>query len=255
LIGINVAVRAGAHGIGFALPIDEVKRVATEMLASNRSGWHGLIGADVRRSGRKAVVISEVQPGSPAESAGFKLGDEVVKIGDLGVVSSLDIERGLLDAVPGRPTTIVLRRGGKDQTVALDVKPMSRAAVASSGNAAGDIANDQVFRLLGLKTVPVPTEYVASVSPRLRGGLYVQSVLQGSPADHAAIQKGDILVGMNVGERHWETIRPDNILYVLRQPEVAQTQSALIYVVRRNGIHPRRVSLADNGDSAAPVSR
>ena len=50
---------------------------------------------------------------------------------------------------------------------------------------------------------------------------------------------------MNVGTRHWETIRADNILYVLRQPETAQTQSALLYVVRRNGIQPRRISLAD----------
>jgi serine protease Do len=50
---------------------------------------------------------------------------------------------------------------------------------------------------------------------------------------------------MNVGSRHWETIRADNILYVLRQPEAAQTQSALLYVVRKSGIQPRRISLTD----------
>ena len=54
-----------------------------------------------------------------------------------------------------------------------------------------------------------------------------------------------LLVGMNVGTHHWETIRADNILYVLRQPESTQNQSALLYVVRRNGIQPRRMSLAD----------
>ncbi len=79
--------------------------------------------------------------------------------------------------------------------------------------------DDLVWRLLGIKTLPVSTDYVASVSPKLRGGLYVQAVSPGSPAAQAAIQKGDILVGMNVGTRHWETIRADNILYVLRQPE------------------------------------
>ena len=51
---------------------------------------------------------------------------------------------------------------------------------------------------------------------------------------------------MNVGTRHWETIRADNILYVLRQPEAAQTGTALLYVVRRNGIQPRRITLADS---------
>ena len=91
---------------------------------------------------------------------------------------------------------------------------------------------------------------MASVSPKLRGGLYVQAVLPGSPAAAAAIQKGDILVGMNVGNRHWETIRADNIVYVLRQPETVQTQSALLYVVRKSGIQPRRISLADPGSQA-----
>ena len=105
--------------------------------------------------------------------------------------------------------------------------------------------DDLVWRLLGLKTQPVSNDFVSSVSPKLRGGLYVQAVSPGSPAAQAAIQKGDILVGMNVGARHWETIRPDNILYVLRQPETTQTQSAILYLVRRNGIQPCRISLAD----------
>jgi serine protease Do len=121
--------------------------------------------------------------------------------------------------------------------LSLDVKPLGTQVVPDT--------DDLVWRLIGLKTLPVSTEYVASVSPKLRGGLYVQAVLPGSPAAAASIQKGDILVGMNVGSRHWETIRADNIVYVLRQPETIQTQSALLYVVRKSGIQPRRISLAD----------
>ncbi len=79
LIGINVAVRAGAQGIGFALPIDEVKRVATEMLSTRRiaSTWHGLVVDDLVRGTQRSVVVTEVQPGSPAAAAGFKTGDEL----------------------------------------------------------------------------------------------------------------------------------------------------------------------------------
>src|SRR5207237_7520249 len=70
LIGINVAVRAGAQGIGFALPIDDVKRVAAELLSIRRvtSTWHGLVTAEQRRGSKRSVVIAEVQPGSPAEA-------------------------------------------------------------------------------------------------------------------------------------------------------------------------------------------
>jgi serine protease Do len=239
LIGINVAVRAGAQGIGFALPIDEVKRVAAEMLSTRRvsSTWHGLVATDERRGSKHGVVIAEVQSGSPGEASGFKPGDELIRIGTLPVANVLDLERGLFDVRPGQPTTVKLRRGGVETALSLDVKPLGTPIVPDT--------DDLVWRLIGLKTLPVATEYVASVSPKLRGGLYVQAVLPGSPAAAASIQKGDILVGINVGSRHWETIRADNIVYVLRQPETIQTQSALLYIVRKSGIQPRRISLAD----------
>jgi serine protease Do len=246
LIGINVATRAGAQGIGFALPIDEVKRVAAELLSIRRvaSTWHGLVAAEQRRGSKRSVVIAEVQTGSPAEASGFQPGDELVRVGELAVAHAIDLERGLLEARPGHPSKVTIRRGAAESALALDVRPLSGTLDGAP--------EDMIWQLLGLKTLPVPTEYVSSVSPKLRGGLYIQAVSPGSPAAEAAIQKGDILVGMNVGSHHWETIRPDNILYVLRQPETAQTQSALLYVVRRNGIQPRRISLT--GSLTQPFS-
>jgi serine protease Do len=239
LIGINVAVRAGAQGIGFALPIDEVKRVATTMLSTRRlaSSWHGLVSTEQRRGPKHGVVVCEVEQGSPAESSGFMPGDELIRIGDLAIASPLDVERAMLDVHPGHPATVTIRRGKSEKVIPLDVQSVSAAATSP---------DDQVWRVLGLKTQAVSTDFVSSVSPKLRGGLYVQAVSPGSPAAQAAIHKGDILVGMNVGARHWETIRPDNILYVLRQPETTQAQSAILYVVRRNGIQPCRISLAES---------
>src|SRR5262249_24446200 len=130
LIGINVAVRAGAQGIGFALPVDDVKKVAVEMMSTRKlaATWHGLVADEQPHpSGDgRAVVLSDVQPGSPAEDAGFRPGDQVVKVGDLGVSTPLDIERGLLDAAPGRPTRVQIRRGGQEKALTLEVKPLPR---------------------------------------------------------------------------------------------------------------------------------
>jgi serine protease Do len=238
LIGINVAVRAGAQGIGFALPIDDVKKVAVEMMSTRRLAalWHGLVADELLHSKGRSVVLSDVQPGSPAEAAGFKPGDQVVRVGDVRVSTPLDIERGLLDAAPGHPTRIQIRRGDQDQNLALEMKPLPRVTVD---------ATEQVWRMLGLKTTPVAPEYVVAASPKLRGGLYVQAVSAGSAGDLARIQKGDILVGMNAGARHWETIRPDNILFILRQPETLHAHALQFYIVRRNGIHQGVMSLAE----------
>ena len=180
--------------------------------------WHGLVAGEPHGGPGRAVVLSEVQPGSPAEAAGFRPGDQVVQVGDLAVTTPLDIERGLLDVAPGQPARVRRPRGGQDQ--ALRARSPEAAAPRPPPT-----PREQVWRMLGLKTTPVSPEYVAAASPKLRGGLYVQAVSPGSPGAQASIQKGDILVGMNVGVRHWETIRPDNILFILRQPEVAHSQT------------------------------
>ena len=152
LIGINVAVRAGAQGIGFALPIDEVKRVAAELLSTRRlsSTWHGVVAVEQRRGNRRGVVVAEVQPGSPAEASGLHPGDELVRIGDLGVISAVDVERGLLDARPGRPASVTVRRGGNESVVSLEVRPWPGSVPAETGS-----TDDAVWRILGLRTLPV----------------------------------------------------------------------------------------------------
>src|SRR4051794_18730040 len=132
LIGINVAVRAGAQGIGFALPIDDVKLVAAEMMSTRRLArtWHGLVAGESRNGQGRAVVLAEVQNGSPAEAAGFRPGDHVVKVGDLAVSTPLDIERGLLDLPPGQSTKVVVHRDGKEQALDLELRPLGQPAAS-----------------------------------------------------------------------------------------------------------------------------
>ena len=184
-------------------------------------------------------MVAEVQPGSPAEAAGLRPGDELVRVGELAITNAMDIERGLLDVRPGRPASVTIRRGGTRECPGPGRPPRARQVAAPAGTtddaglAAPRASRRSRSRRSTCRRSP-PSSAAACTS---------RPSLPGSPAAEAAIQKGDILVGMNVGSRHWETIRPDNILYVLRQPETVQTQSALFYVVRRNGIQPRRISL------------
>jgi serine protease Do len=251
LIGINVATRSGAQGIGFALPIDDVKRVAIEMFSTRALAgmWHGLVAGEVTHGEERKVILHEVQSGSPAADAGFLPGDHLVKVGDVEVKNALDIERALLDVRPGQPTRVEIVRGGKPSGMNLDLKPADRAdaaRIAADSSAA-------LQRALGMKLVPVSAEYVASASKDLRGGLYILSVLPGSPAARANIQKGDILVGVNVGARHWETIRPDTVAYTLQQPEVTRSHMLPFYIVRKNNIHQGEMNLATEAAVAPAV--
>jgi serine protease Do len=261
LIGINVAVRAGAQGIGFALPIDDVKRVAAEMMSTRRlaATWHGLVTGEMFRGDRRLVVVADVPASSPAEAAGIRRGDEVVRVGELVVTNPLDIERALLDVRPGQRASVVIRRGTEEKTLPLEPQPLGRPAVAatapasSTNPAEADPPAQEVWQAIGLRVYPVSAEHVKSASSSFHGGLYVQAVAPGSASARAQIQKGDIIVGMNVGDRDWETIRPANILYLIRQPEASRAGSLQVYIVRRNELIQNLLSL---GTSARePVRR
>ena len=65
LIGVNVAIRAGAQGIGFAIPVDNMLRVAADMLSVRRRNgtWHGVVGKDevVAPSGEVETVATRAE--------------------------------------------------------------------------------------------------------------------------------------------------------------------------------------------------
>ncbi len=248
LIGINVATRAGAQGIGFALPIDDVKRVASDMMSTRKLAlkWHGLVATEAWSGEDRRVILTEVQASSPAEAAGFRVGDQVIKVGDLPVINALDIERALLDAQPGQATRVLVRRDGRDQNLPIDVRLLGRSgAVPASGVVAipaeSDDSVNAIWRILGLKVTPVDSRYVVAANSNLQGGLYIQSVRAGSPGDRGTIRKGDILFGLVIGERELATIRAENVIYVLRQPEV--TQSPLLHFLIIRDQKPLRGSM------------
>src|SRR5437868_7213956 len=83
LVGVNVAIRAGAQNIGFALPIDFVVGRAAELIGPRkRAGLrHGLVARDnasrasAERPLVRTVTVEAVEAGSPAADAGFQAGD------------------------------------------------------------------------------------------------------------------------------------------------------------------------------------
>ena len=99
MIGINVAVRAGAQGIGFAIPVDKAVEVAADLLAScsAHNNWHGLRLETDRSRQPSRVVGQSGASASPAADAGF------------GIPSFADVSRSRHggSATGGRDTTIV----------------------------------------------------------------------------------------------------------------------------------------------------
>src|SRR5262245_1831422 len=104
LVGVNVAIRAGAQNIAFAIPVDSMIARATDLLASRRRVGlrNGLTVQDkVQRDGEEGpakrwVVATAVEPNSPAAKAGFKVGDTIESAGGEPVRTSIDVERAYI---------------------------------------------------------------------------------------------------------------------------------------------------------------
>jgi serine protease Do len=223
MIGINVAVRAGAQGIGFAIPVDKVMAVAGDLLAGTNAkrAYHGLVLAKPKAAD-KPVTVGTVEADSPAAKAGLKPGDVIRSIGDVQVKRALDFHRGVLERAVGDEVQVVVQR--KDEKLTLDLTLASTSsATASSSNPA--------WNVLGLELRPIPAdEFRESYQTRYRGGLLVTEVRPESPAAGQGLHRGDVLVGMHI----WETISQANVEYILSRPDV-QNLTPVKFFILRNG--------------------
>ncbi|MFO0881675.1 MAG: trypsin-like peptidase domain-containing protein [Gemmataceae bacterium] len=240
LVGVNVAIRAGAQGIGFAIPVDNMIGVTSGMLAQIRSRQNvAPVGLTIRDVVGEAAVNRRVvvdQADGVANRAGLRKGDVVMKVGDVPVHSILDVERGLLEREAGARVDVVVRREGRDQTVGLTLEntPRSESVLPGTLTSTGDAAVQQVWRQMGFRlyTLQNPAE-LTRLFPQLHGGLQIGEVRPDGPAARAGLKNGDILVGLH----QWEMLTLDNVLFVLNNPEKASFNPVRFYILRAGQVH------------------
>ena len=229
VVGVNVAIRAGAQNIGFALQIDSVIPRAADLISVRRRTGirHGLVLRDAATRdeteslAKRTVSVEQVEANSPAATAGFKIGDVLEQVDDITVITSIDFERGLIEKPAGQKIPVKVKRGGTATDLELVLQPGPKVPLA---------AGDAVWKRLGVKVAPVGADAVAKANPQLHGGLLVVDVSAGGVAATAGIQKGDVLVGLHL----WETLNVDNITFVLNHKDLG-TFLPLKYFVARDG--------------------
>jgi serine protease Do len=223
VIGINVAVRAGAQGIGFAIPIDVAMDVAAQLLSGERIGnvSHGVVPAPVADPTKPRLVVGALGKDSAATRAGLQPGDVITAVGQQAVVRQLDLERGVIGRSPGDEIELSVEREGEPMKISL--------ALASAARSKATVM-DRAWDAIGLRLEPVSARQIRQTNSRYRGGLLVTSVRSEGPAAKAGIRRGDILVGMH----EWETISLDNISYILNRVNTAKLDSLKFFIVRDN---------------------
>jgi S1-C subfamily serine protease len=193
LIGINNAMAANAENIGFAIPVNTIKQVFHDKLLSSENLANVWLGMRVEdREGH--VVVTGVEPQSPAARAGVRPGDQVLAAGGQEVRSGIDYARRMLQAQPGESFPLRLQRDGR--AVSANPVPLAQQAF-------------ELVRRLGLEAETVSgrddPELVRGASlafygnqrrvPLLPGVVRVTRVYPDSPASDLQVQEGDVLLG------------------------------------------------------------
>ncbi|MDR2104514.1 MAG: trypsin-like peptidase domain-containing protein [Deferribacteraceae bacterium] len=119
VIGINTAMYRDAQGIGFAIPIDAVRRIVPE-LVRYKSIRQGHLGFSVY-SGDGRLVVGAVEAGSEAAKKGVKKGDILISLDDLPVNSLDSVSHILRTFPPGQSLSAVFERNGRRISLALSL--------------------------------------------------------------------------------------------------------------------------------------
>ncbi len=218
LIGINTAIVGGANTIGFAIPIDRVRKIADDLLRFGevKSAWVGVRGVTFSPGGERVArpqharrglgfEVKTVWPESPAAGAGLRSGDVVVSADGKPVATREDWETALAAVSPGRTVTLGVKRGDTERSVAVTAVRAPR-----------DLGTQVLRRDVGL-----------TVSPARRG-LAVTAVSPRSLAERKGIEPGDVVLAVN-GQK---TATPED---VSRAIESGWGRSGLVLVVGRSG--------------------
>jgi putative serine protease PepD len=131
VIGVNSAIaslgqtttgqQAGSIGLGFAIPINQAKRVAEEIISTGKSS-HPIIGVSVDLTyGGPGALVKKVNPGGPSDKAEINDGDIIVKVDGRTVADSTEMVVAIRSRAPGDTITITVKddSGTRDVQVTL----------------------------------------------------------------------------------------------------------------------------------------
>jgi serine protease Do len=205
VVGINTAIVPNGQGIGFATPSSLAEKIIGELKSGKKikRGWLGISMQELDENTAKAVglkepkgvLVAQVLPGDPAEKAGVKAGDVIVKLDGKDIAEPSDLLTHIASLQPGAKVVVGLLRQGRhlEKTIVLgERKPVLTAEQQQQGqqpSASGAI--------LGLDLRPVQGEEAQTLGLSKPQGLLIVSVEGDSAAGQVDIHPGDVVLEAN----------------------------------------------------------
>jgi Do/DeqQ family serine protease len=193
VIGVNTAIYSRAEGIGFAIPADRARRVVEDLITFGevQSAWFGLevqaldekLAKYLGYEEAQGVLVTEVYPGSPAETAGIEVQDILVQADQTDLAS---------------PEVLgdLLRRMGVNDDITFRVfrKGKYRQKTVKSVALPEAMAENYCQRSLGIRVGDLTNKAMVGVGIK---GVEITEVTRGSQAERVGLRPGDVLLKIN----------------------------------------------------------
>lgn len=179
LIGINTAIVEKAQGIGFAIPIDNARKIMRSLLTYGEVPpiWLGF-----KVSSRRRAIVYYLEKGGPAELAGIRLGDIITKVGKIEVEDATDFSNSIARHTINDQIPMSVKRKNKTLILNLRAKAFPRGYSAK-------IARENI----GIAVVANTKSNRTRLKVRAKKGVIVSRVLAGTPAKKIGFNAGDII--------------------------------------------------------------
>ncbi|MEE3233885.1 MAG: Do family serine endopeptidase [Candidatus Latescibacterota bacterium] len=215
LVGINAAIvsgggggfgRVGNVGIGFAIPINQVKFVMSELIEHGEVR-RGLLGVQIRDlsplmaeamglATKDGVLISEVIDGGAADKAGVEDEDVVLEIDGRKIHDSTELKSIIGRTPPGTEIELLLLRDGDKKRISVSLDALTEDTLALARGNRGAQQNEA--GRVGLAVQELTSELSSRLGYR-EGveGILISGVRSGSEADRRGLRRGMLITGVN----------------------------------------------------------
>jgi len=203
VIGINTAIfsRNGSYmGVGFAIPVSLVKNIARQLIEHGEvtRGYLGIViqtmtpelsesfGIEVN----KGILVSQVTENSPADKAGLKVGDLIVRYQDREVSEVGDFRNRIALTPPGSEVKLSIIRNGKHKDISVIVGNLETAPALAG-------YTTETAEELGIIVQTITPDLAKQFEVKPNQGVVVTRVERGSVAWIAGIRPGAVILQAN----------------------------------------------------------
>lgn len=247
VIAINTAILRGGRGIGFAVPINMVRRILLQLRVKGRVD-RAQLGVEIQQVNEghaqyfgldrpKGALVAKVVPGSPASRAGLQAGDVILSFNQREIRTYSDLPRLVAFSPIGSKAKLGVLRAGKRITVTVVLRRWGGIQEGDKSDPfetkktpEKDTSYTKALRRLGVGVVSINPTLRSQWKLPAKGGVRLSSVSPSSTASENGLRRGDVILEVNrtkiTGPIHFMKLLSkipagENVLLLVRREENA----------------------------------